>query len=156
VYGYFATTVKSRRREMVIRYSWITDLVTRTGTTVLLCGDFNPRTLKAKTNEAPYLKTKFPKLTSLIYHLRLVPFLFYSYFGATPLKELDKNSDLGLVYPRSSTMKDRRVAGITIPFEIMGCVMDLVQTNLPNNLVSIQVYDVDDLSDHCQLKVSIK
>jgi hypothetical protein len=156
VYGSFATKVEWRKSEMENRAAWIRNHKTKTGSDILLCGVFNPRTLSFVTDEAPLLKTKYASLNTLVYYIRLIPFLVLSLVGINSIKELQANSHFGLVFPRTSTMKNKKIFGITIPFENMGCVMDLVQTNLDPESVDIDVFIGDNLSAHYPIRVKIK
>jgi hypothetical protein len=156
LYAHFATTVDSRRYELENRQNWISIHEYYTKSDVLICGNFNPRTKNSLFNEAPMLKTRSVLLNKVIYYVRLVPYIILGLFGETALKELKRNKKFGLVFPDQSTMKDKKVGWFTIPFNRMGAVMDLVQTNLPLDSVDVAVFPGDQLSDHYPIRVLIK
>jgi hypothetical protein len=156
LYAHFATTAESRIYELKVRQNWIQSYKTFTFTPALICGNFNPRTLSSITDEAPMVKTKFSLLNNVIYYIRLIPFIIFSLFGETALKELKRNKKFGLVFPDQSTMKDKKVGWLTIPFGKMDAVMDLVQTNLSPDSVDVAVFPGDELGDHYPIRVLIK
>lgn len=155
-YSYHTTKARSRAIEMTNRFSFIYDLNTINKSDLIICGDFNPRTLSRLTDETSLERTKRRKHSILVYNLKLICFIIFSLLGITPLQELKKYSRYGIICPNTSTIKDKSFGPITLPASKLNWTFDAVQTILPSSKIMIQVCSGDDLSDHYPIQITIQ
>lgn len=153
-YGYYATKVRSRAREMINRFSFMYDFHTTNKSDIIICGDFNPRTLSRWTNEAPLVNTGVKWFDTFCYYAKLVLFIMFTLVKITPLQELKKYSRFGVVCPNESTMKDKSFGPFTLPASKLDWTVDAVQTLFSSSELTVQVCEGDNLSDHYPIQIT--